>query len=370
MQDMAAPTVDYYEVKTYWNAFPAVIDYQNRASTGNANLFWYQQLARSPDAPYQRALMLNCGNGWVERALLENGLIKSAVGVDISSLHLDEARRLAAESSLPLDYVQMDINHDDLPPGPFDLIVNYAAAHHIAFIDRVFRQLCSILSPTGKFVSWDYIGPHRNQYTSAQWSAAWDVNKTLPSNLQQRMTYPSVAAMIEGDPTEAVHSELIVPTMERYFSIETFRPLGGAIGYLVLTHNDAFYSVPYSDVASHVERIVAEDERYVHEHPKDTLFAYIVASPKKEALKSPDLAAWTLSELNREANCDGAYYPSTMLGELYWGGDDADANAGIERRILSTVPRQQLIRHLLARSVLGSLYRAAKYKLRRQATSS
>ena len=49
-------------------------------------------------------------------------------------------------------------------------MVNDAAAHHIAMIDRVFREICGLLLPDGCFVSFDYVGLHRNQC----WSVAWE----------------------------------------------------------------------------------------------------------------------------------------------------------------------------------------------------
>jgi SAM-dependent methyltransferase len=79
-----------------------------------------------------------------------------------------------------LDYEQLDTNTAKFPTGPFDLVVNHAALHHVAYLDRVARKLCEILSPDGVLVSWDYVGSHRNQYSGAQWEAAWKVNLDLP----------------------------------------------------------------------------------------------------------------------------------------------------------------------------------------------
>ena len=93
-------------------------------------------------------------------------------------------------------------------------------------------------------MSWDYVGPHRNQYTAAQGEAAWRVNQSMPVEAQQVMTYPHLPTMMVGDPTEAVHSELILPTMERYFRIEHRHDLGGGVAYLLLTHDQALRDLP------------------------------------------------------------------------------------------------------------------------------
>ena len=51
------------------------------------------------------------------------------------------------------------------------------------------------------------------------------------------MSYPHLPTMLHDDPTEAIHSELIVETLQRYFHVERFVPLGGAIAYPLLTFN-------------------------------------------------------------------------------------------------------------------------------------
>ncbi len=123
-----------------------------------------------------------------------------AVGIDYSDDLLEEARREAGTLGLPLTYHQMNVNTAEFPPGPFDLVVNYAAAHHIAMIDRVFRRICTMLPEDGCFLSFDYVGPHRNQYSTVAWERAWAVNNELPEHLRQSMAYPNVGDHAAGRP--------------------------------------------------------------------------------------------------------------------------------------------------------------------------
>ena len=179
----------------------------------------------------------------------------------------------------------MNANTAAFPPGPFDLVVNYAAAHHIAMIDRVFREICRLLPEDGCFLSFDYVGPHRNQYSSAAWERAWALNNELPEHLRQSMEYLNVPIMLQVDPTEAVHSELIVETLHRYFHVERFVPLGGAIAYPILTHNDRLFACDdKAEQAAVVEAVLQADEEFLAEHHDSTLFAYVVATPNKEVL--------------------------------------------------------------------------------------
>ena len=177
-----------------------------------------------------------------------------------------------------------------LPDLEFDLVVNHAAAHHIAAIDRVFREVCRLLPVDGWFVSFDYVGPHRNQYRTDAWDAAWEINRQLPESLRQDMAYPPIPVMLQVDPTEAIHSELIVETFHRYFIEREFTPLGGALAYPLLTHNHAMFGAQDNDVrARSIDRILEADDEFLRDHPDSSLFAYFAGTPNKSVLERSDL---------------------------------------------------------------------------------
>ena len=266
----------------------------------------------------RRALVLNCGNGWVERDLVGRGHIKEAVGTDYSRDLLHQAATAARRDDLPLTYHQGNINADPLPPGEFDLVVNHAAGHHITALDRVFRQICRVLPEDGWFVHLDYVGPHRNQYRLDAWESLASLNRQLPEHLQQTLTYPPLAAMLIVDPTEAVHSELILETFHRYFSEAEYTALGGAIAYPLLTHNAQMWNaVDDVEQARWVHRILEADDLFLAEHPESTLFAYFAGQPKKEVLDQHDLLEeWSAQETQREERArehGGEYYERNPL---------------------------------------------------------
>jgi SAM-dependent methyltransferase len=311
----------YYD-SGYWNDLAAVQRMFNERIAGGTPGPWFRDFCDRRGTPFARGLFLNCGNGWVEREMVAAGVVGEAVGVDYSDVLLEDARREASARDLPLTYHQMDVNTAAFPPGPFDLVVNYAAAHHIALIDRVFREICRMLPEDGWFLSFDYVGPHRNQYSTAAWERAWELNNELPEQLRQSMSYPHVPTMLQVDPTEAVHSELILQTLHRYFHVERFVPLGGAIAYPLLTHNERLFAHgDETERAAVVEEVLRVDEEFLAEHPDSTLFAYVAATPDKGALtRSECLADWEREERDREDRAQangGAYYPDTALQDAY-----------------------------------------------------
>jgi SAM-dependent methyltransferase len=342
---------EYYR-DTYWNDFEQVRRHLDARATGDPDVTWFEHL-RDHAGPFRHALVLNCGNGWVERELLERGVVASALGVDVSDRLLDEARRAAVEHDLPLRYQHLDTNAAEFPDERFDLVVNHAAMHHVAYIDRVTRKLHELLAPDGVFVSWDYVGPHRNQYTARQWEAAWQTNLTLPAAARQRMRYPLLPAMIEGDPTEAIHSELILTTMQRYFDLEHRRDLGGGIGYLLLTHNDALHAMPERDAASHIDSVIAADTELTDSDPSTSLFAYLIARPRPGALDDAEqLEAWSAEEDAREraaAAQGGYYYPRTAIAAL------AEPLGGLMADEHGMIAPDELLARVSGRSMLGVL---------------
>ena len=315
----AADTAVYYG-SDYWNDLDEVRRMINRRISGDPEVFWDDHFRASTGRTFERALILNCGNGHVEEGLAAKGIAAAFCGIDFADDLLDQARARAAAGGYEATYVRMDTNSADFPDEPFDLVVNHAAAHHIARIDRVLRELCRRLPEDGCIVSWDYTGPHRNQYPYEIWDAAHRVNQELPEHLRQDMRYPHLPTMLATDPSEAVHSELILPTLERYFTITEHTPVGGAIAYLLLTHNAALHAAPADERAPWVEHVLAADAAFLDEHPEHNLFAYFCATPDKAVLeRTEDLERWTGEEEAREAaaaDAGGEYYPRTALQDL------------------------------------------------------
>jgi SAM-dependent methyltransferase len=302
----------------YWNDYEVVEGRWNERISGDPDRDWFEHFAIQTGRTFTRALVLNCGNGWVERDLLDRGFIEEAVGTDYSQDLLEQAITAARSEGLPLTYHQANINKDPLPPGEFDLVINHAAAHHIATLDRVFREICRVLPQDGWFVHLDYVGPHRDQYRLDAWETLTALNGQLPESLRQTLTYPAVPVMLILDPTEAVHSELIVETFHRYFSEAQFTPLGGAIAYPLLTHNAQMWNTTdVKEQARCIDQILEADDQFLREHPESSLFAYFAGQPKKDVLQQRDLLdEWSAQEIQREQRArenGGEYYERNPL---------------------------------------------------------
>jgi SAM-dependent methyltransferase len=324
-----------YYTGTYWNDFEIVRRRINGRISGDPTRKWYEHFANATQRTFKRALILNCGNGWVERELVEQGLIAEGVGMDYAQTLVDEATAAARDGGLPLTYVQADVNKGILPEGEFDLVVNHAAAHHIAFLDRVFREICRVLPEDGWFVSLDYVGPHRNQYRLDAWEEVWRINSQLPPSLRQDLIYLSLPEMLIIDPTEAIHSELIFDTFRRYFTAGNSTALGGAIAYPLLTHNARMFGADDEEEQSlWIEKILQADDIFLAAHPESNLFAYFYGRPNKAVLEETEvLAAWSAEEEEREQRAreegGGEYYERGALSTALITFDEQRATNGL-----------------------------------------
>ncbi len=356
----------YYRDR-YWNDLDEVRRHLNQLVTGEPEKRWYEYLQDRLDGRvFERALMLNCGNGWVERELVDAGVVTEAVGIDILDDLLEQARTEAGDRELR--YEQCDTNVAAFPEGPFDLVVNHSAAHHIRNLDRVFRAIAELLPDDGWFVNWDYVGPHRNQYPYEQWSAAWELLQSLPEDLRSEMEYPYLPAMLASDPTEAVHSELILDTFERYFTTDEMVELGGGLAYLVLTHNPAFLDAPEEQRVALTAEIIEQDMAWTRARSRASLFAWFAGRPDRMVLADTDqLARWTAEEDEREAaaqaNSD-RYYPETALQSLV--EELAEARRIQQERALVEDSACWRARQRLKASPLGDLVRKVANPLRQR----
>lgn len=311
----------YYERVVYWNDFQQVQRWLNKLITGSENATWMDYVAQR-FGQCDTALSLNCGNGWVEQDLARRKIINAVIGIDISEKLLTEATSAAQSLGLRATYVAQDVNTINLSSFSFDWAINHAALHHVANIDHVVRELCIRLPADGILINYDYIGPHRNQYSFDVWQRLIELNELAPERFRIRLDYPHLTTMLHVDPTEAIHSELIVKTWNRYFESIEEKPLGGAIAYPLLYQNVALHAEAESvEAKAWIDRILREDNEYTAGSLDRSLFAFVVGRPLKQVLNDRSkLELWSEEERAREMQAEqrnGRYYDRHALEIIY-----------------------------------------------------
>jgi len=347
MQTCTPPDSTVYYNSTYWNDLPPVIEHISEICTGDRSKWWVPGFKERycERGPFEHGLFLACGNGWVEREFVDWDIVRRATAFDYSTELLGFAER--ERGSREIDYFQADANTIDFEPDSFDLIVNVGALHHVQYLDRLCRILCKALKPGGVLVGYDYVGPSRNQYSRRHWRLIRRTNDTLPSFLRKdTLTYPHLPTMVATDPTEAIHAELELAVLGRYFSTVEHHDLGGGLAYEVLSHNGKLASVPAPELTPTLEKLLELDRAVTASGTIPTLFSYYVLRAEKQALGAAELDRFRRQENRREA------MSSRFLG-AYSVGDFLQLFLNHQYHRLNSRPRP--LRHL--RRVAGGVRR-------------
>lgn len=300
-----------YYTGNYWNDYPKVQEYINFNFTGNKNKTWQQDFKeRYANKPFQHGLFLNCGNGWVEREFIDMQIVKQATAFDYSLELLSEAKKL--QKGRKINYFQADVNKVKFKKKQFDLIVNVAALHHVQYLNRLCFLLTKTLTENGIFVNFDFIGPHRNQYSLIQWLLINKVNRSLPKFIKKEpLDYPHLPTMIYTDPTEAIHSELIFKIILRYFDLLERHDTGGGIAYTLLTHNKKISKLSSNLLNPIIQQIITEDIKYTKLKMVPSLFSYFICKKRGKdfnQLKEPKYYQQIENQREKEADNFGHVY--------------------------------------------------------------
>jgi len=291
---------DVYYQGIYWNDYPEVRAYMCKNFTGDANKWWVEDFKeRYAKKPFNHALFLNCGDGRWERDFIDKGIVKKVTAFDISPDLIAIAKKNRGRRKIK--YLIADANKINFPKNQFDLVVNYAALHHTQYINRICKILADSIKSNGYLVNFEYIGPHRNQYPILQWLLAKYVNAQLPEFCQQDMKYPHLPTMLVSDPTEAIHSELIMKCVRRYFTVVEKRDTGGGIAYLLLTHNQKMKNTSKSIQRKYINKILEYDHKLTYHKLVPNLFSYFILKPKKIALDKKTIRKFKKEEFLRES---------------------------------------------------------------------
>ncbi|MBM3707423.1 MAG: class I SAM-dependent methyltransferase [Actinobacteria bacterium] len=274
----------YYQGQ-YWNNIPQVLRYICKKFTGDENKWWIEDFReRYAVQPFKHGLFLNCGDGRWEREFIDKNIVESATAFDISPDLLKKADSLKEKRSI--NYILADANKIRFKKSSFDLVVNIAALHHVQYINRLCEILLLSLKSDGYLVSFDYIGPYRNQYSFINWLLIKIINNSLSENIRKlNLGYPHLPTMLKQDPTEAIHSNLILKTIYRFFDIIERNDAGGGIAYTIFTHNPKLLDEKVLDLPQtrlDINQVLKLDHALSKLRIIPNFFSYLIAKPKKD----------------------------------------------------------------------------------------
>ncbi len=222
-----------------WMASPIVRRYLHVLVSGSPDCDWLTYVAWRYLAPsLDRALVIGCGSGWLERALVEHGRFRSIVACDFAADSVARARQVAQEAKLQaIEYRVLNLEKETLD-GPYDAIFANDVLHHITHLEDLYGRIHEGLTPEGIFLFNEYVGPNRFQYSDERMDLINRYFRLFPDRLRrdpasgqclwrrERFTREQVE---REDPTEAVRSEDVLPVARQYFRTEAEYPYGGGL---------------------------------------------------------------------------------------------------------------------------------------------
>ena len=130
----------------------------------------------------ERVLELGTGTGETALRVRAGQPEAKWVGIDASEAMLARARERLPDADLRLQRLE-----DDLPAGPFDLVVSALAAHHLAAAGKrdLFSRVADVLRPGGTFVLGDVVVPPAGKTVPIE--IEWV--KDLPDSVEDQLAW-------------------------------------------------------------------------------------------------------------------------------------------------------------------------------------
>ena len=277
--ETVGPSFEYYGTYRYWNELPAVNQQLGRLATGSSDDWWTRYVKRNYcPQPRKHGLVIGCGNGWVERSLIDEGIAEKFDAFDVDPHYVEAARNDKGDRDI--SYFVSDFkSFRSTPDRQYDIIINFAALHHAAYLYRHVHELANSLTPDGIIVNWEYVGTDRNQYSEKHLDRLSRYNGSMPQRFRTPWPLrPNLHMALVADPSEAVHASEIVRALQNEFDVVRYRPLG--LAYPLLWNNIDEFEKDDPQARAVLSALLAEDERATYAREIPTLFAFVIAKPR------------------------------------------------------------------------------------------
>jgi O-antigen biosynthesis protein len=242
--------------------------------------------------PVERALTLGCGHGELERGLSQYGFALRHEGVDISDGAVAEAARLAKEAGLNnLMYRVGDLNSIRLPKKYYDVIFGIGSIHHVAALERLFKQVSRSLKPKGYFFLDEFIGPSQFQWPDSQLAAINAQIAVLPERFNRCINSPGI---LKGpitrlslqdinlfDPSEAIRSSEILPMLSSFFDVVDVKGCGGSLLHLLLDRIAGNFDEKDPEAMEYLQHLFDVEDQLIANGTLKHDFAIIIAAHRE-----------------------------------------------------------------------------------------
>ena len=234
-------TFDHLDIESsnYW-IIPELKEYWNKIITGNPHEEYADYIVKKyfQDTYKLKLLSLGCGSGSHEIKFAKHSNFIEVKGLDLAPKLIEAANKNALQNNLSnLKYEVANVYDYPFEKNYFDIILFHSSLHHFKNIDELLGGIIkNALKKNGLLVIHEYVGPDRIQWTKEQLHEVRAILSTFPKKHKKRYRSSAIKKkayragklrMIISDPSEAVESSAILPSIHRHYSTAEEKPLGG-----------------------------------------------------------------------------------------------------------------------------------------------
>ncbi len=287
----------HYCSDVYWLANAMVAGYYNRhATSGNESQHWINYVVEKYFTKRNNAeimLSVGCGDGELERHISSLNVFDRIEAVDLSHERIKKATELALENNFQnIDYFIRNVEKDGLIGKKYDAIFYNSSLHHFNNIDNLILETAKLLKPDGVLIINEYVGPNRLMYSEKEKEIIQSVFDKIPKKYRTSLAKENYGEVLNSvsffdprevemtDPSEAVNSEAILPTINKYFQIIENNTIGGTLLHVVLQNIAGHFHEEDKESMAVLNFLFETEQSLIQKGEITNHFALIVAKSK------------------------------------------------------------------------------------------
>ena len=230
--------------KCYWELLEEVQHYQAFMMANGEDIIQYLAsfFPEGKKMENLQGLVIGCmyGEHTPANSLARTGAFRKLSVVDIADGLLKRQKELTDRLGLEgiIEYNRKDLNVEAVgEANSYDFILGIGTIHHIERLEGLFQEINNAIREDGIFCMREYVGPCRLQFTDKQINICNRILEGLPDYLKRdrdgiikkEVSRLSVESVVADDPSEAVRSEDIMETANRYLEVLACNWTGGTL---------------------------------------------------------------------------------------------------------------------------------------------
>jgi len=215
--------------------------------TGNPNLSPQEYFSKKYFSQKKNlnGLSIGCSTGQNELKWVKSTHFNRLIAHDLSNERIAYAKNQADREGYShiIQFFVSDFFDIKVRENEYDIITAEGSLHHLKNIDEVVRRIKRMLKKDGYLIVNDFVGPCRFQWTDRQLEIVNGLLTIIPNRYRKRIYSGSIKkrhykpgrlTMIVNDPSEAVESSNILPSIRKHFNIVELKEYGGTILHILL----------------------------------------------------------------------------------------------------------------------------------------